>query len=179
MGMLYHDYEFKSVEFQNTWRCLVNNTFENMELYYRKQFSMQGLLCYYKKAFGITPLKIKNSNDNKYYRSKILAIYLLTKYSDEDFEIIATEFNISIETVNLIHTNNIYKMNFQDDMKLFFKHFEDEYLTSRKSSLAWQEDAAPGLLDYLDENESSKPSPEFLHILNEEMVEEGLIDYID
>ena len=139
MGMVFYDYKFKSEEYQNSWRCIINKPFENMELYYRKQFSMQRLLGYFKKAFGITPITIKTTKADKHYRSKLLAIYLLTKYSEEDFEVIANEFNISLETVNLIYTNNSYKINFQEDIKLFFKQFEDDYLMDRKQSLALQE----------------------------------------
>jgi len=101
MGMMFYDYEFKSEEYQNTWRCISTNIFKSMELYYRKQFSMHQLLRYFKKAFGITPITLKNGTDDKCYKHKLLAIYLLTKYSDEEFEVIASEFNTSVETISL------------------------------------------------------------------------------
>lgn len=139
MGMMYYDYEFQSVDNQNRWDCIINNTFENMQLYYRKQLSMLSLLIYFKKAFKITPITLKNSIDDKYYRYKILAIYLLTKYSNEDFEDVAKEFHISLETVYLIASNSAYAKTFQNDIKLFFKQFEDDFLVSQKSSLAFAE----------------------------------------
>jgi len=135
MGIMYYDYEFKSEKTQNSWRCLLSHTFENMELYYRKQFSMTGLLSYFKKSFGIAPITLKNSNENKIYKHRLLAIHLLTKYSKEDFTTIAKEFHISEDTVKLIFANNTYKQVFQDDVKLFFKQFEEDYLIERKSSL--------------------------------------------
>ena len=139
MGMMFYDYEFEGIEYQNTWRCISSNTFENMELYYRKQFSMQRLLSYSKKAFGITPITLKNSTDDILYKHKLLGIYLLVKYSNEEFEVIAKEFNTSLETIILVSTNNTYMTTFQDNIKLFFKQFEDDFLMDRKSSLAFKE----------------------------------------
>jgi hypothetical protein len=139
MGMMYHDYKFKSEEFQNSWRCLTTHTFENMELYFRKQFSMTRLLSHFKKSFGIAPITLKNSTNDDMYKNRFLAIYLLTKYSKEDFTTIAKEFHISEDTVKLIFANDTYKQVFQDDVKLFFKQFEEDYLIERKSSLAFNE----------------------------------------
>lgn len=139
MGMMFYDYEFKSEEYRNTWRCILNNTYENMELNYRKQFSMQGLLSYFKKAFGITPITIKNSTDDSQYQYKILAVYLLTKYSKETFEYIANEFHISVDTVTSIDANSSNREIFQDEIKLFFKQFEEDYIYGEKSSLAFRE----------------------------------------
>ena len=137
MGMMYYDYKFKSEEYQNAWRCILSNTFENMELYFRKQFSINRFLSHFKKAFHIAPITLKNSTKDKHYEKKMLAIYLLSKYSKESFEMIAKEFHISVETVKLISTNSAYKISFQDEIKLFFKQFEDDYLADRKSSLAF------------------------------------------
>ena len=139
MGMMLYDYEFEGVECQNTWRCISNNTFQNIELYYRKQFSMPRLLSYFKKAFKIAPITLKRSTDDKLYKYKLLGIYLLTKYSNTEFEVIAKEFNTSFETINLISSNKTYMTTFQDDIKLFFKQFEDDFLMDRKSSLAFKE----------------------------------------
>ena len=139
MGMMFYDYEFETEEYQNTWRCISNNTFQSMELYYRKQFSISRLLSYFKKAFRIAPITLKNSTDDTLYKHKLLGIYLLTKYSNAEFEILAKEFNTSLETINLIASNNTYMTTFQDDIKLFFKQFEDDFLIDRKSSLAFKE----------------------------------------
>ena len=140
MGMMYYDYNFKNEANQNTWRCITSKTFENMELYYRKQLFMIRILSYFRKAFKIAPITLKTSTDNKHYKYKLLAIYLLTKYSSEEFETIAKEFNISVDTVMLIDANKTYATTFQDEIKLFFKQFEDDYLLSRKASLSFQED---------------------------------------
>ena len=137
--MIDYDYKFKTQKYQNSWRCIQIHTFENMELYFRKQFSMQKLLSNFRKVFHIAPITLKNSTEDKYYRYKLLAIYLLTKYSKESFENIAIEFKISIKTVILIFSNNRYQMTFDDEIKLFFKHLEDDYLYDRKSTLALQE----------------------------------------
>lgn len=134
--MIFHDYEFKSEYYQNAWRCILSNTFENMELYFRKQFSMQRLLSYYRKAFGIAPITLKNSTDDKYYKHKLLAIYLLTKYSKEKFEVIASEFNTSLQTINLISANSVYATTYRDDIRLFFKEIGEDNLSNRKTSLA-------------------------------------------
>jgi len=117
-----------------------------MELYYRKQFSMQRLLSYYKKTFKITPITLKTSHQDKHYKHKLLAIYLLTKYSKEEFELIAKEFHTSLQTIHLIATNNTYKTTFQDEIKLFFKQLEENFLIERKSSLAFQESIELALL---------------------------------
>jgi len=137
--MLFYDYEFETKKYQNMWRCITTNTFENMELYHRKQFSMNRLLSNFKKAFKIAPITLKNSIDSTYYKHKLLAIYLLTKYSSEEFETIAKEFNISVDTVMLIDANKTYAITFQDEIKLFFKQFENDYLMGKKSSLAFNE----------------------------------------
>ena len=136
MGMMFYDYEFNSVKYQDAWECILKYRFESMELYYRKQFSMSRLLSHFKKAFKIAPITIKNSTEKALYKHKTLAIYLLTKYSKEEFKVISKEFHISLETINQISSNNTY---FQDEIKLFFKQFEDDFLMERKSSLAFQE----------------------------------------
>ena len=43
LEMFYYDYEFKTKIFQDIWQCVIMHTFENMELYYRKQLSVQGV----------------------------------------------------------------------------------------------------------------------------------------
>jgi len=140
MGCIYYDYEFKTAECKNTWKCLKNNTFENMELYYRKQMSMSGVMSIFRKTFKIAPVTIKNTTEDKYYKYKILAIYLLTQYSQEKFEIIAKEFHVSLETIQLIATNKSYALSFKDNIKSFFKTIEDDYLCERKSVLAFSEE---------------------------------------
>ena len=147
MGGIY-DYEFKSKEYQDNWESILNNRFESMELYYRKQFSMQKLLSYFKIAFEITAITLKKNTDDNLYRYKLLAIYLLSKYSNEDFEVIAKEFNISLITVNLIDGNNTYSLVFKDEIKLF----EDDYLIEKKESLALKESSSQILLDDIIED---------------------------
>ena len=139
MDSLYYAYHFKTEKYNNSWRCITTHTFENMELYFRKQFSMNRLLSYFRKAFHIAPVTLKNSTEDKYYEKKMLAIYLLCKYSKESFQMIAEEFHISVETVILISANSTCRTSFQDKIKLFFKQFEDDYLEDRKSSLAFRE----------------------------------------
>ncbi len=102
MGCFYYDYRFQTEEHNNTWRCITTHTFENMELYFRKQFSMNRLLSHFTKAFHIAPITLKNSKEDKHYEKKMLAIYLLCKYSKEGFETIAEEFHISVDTVEMI-----------------------------------------------------------------------------
>ena len=87
---MFWEYEFKTQEYQNIWRCLTSNIFESMELYYRKQLTIQQVLIYFRKAFGITPTTLKKSNKDKHYKHKLLVLYLLTKYSKEEFAVIAT-----------------------------------------------------------------------------------------
>jgi len=130
---------FKSEEFQNSWRCIMYNTFENMELYYRKQFSMKELVYYYEKAFSIPWRALTVEQLDSLHEEKLLTIYLLTHYSKEDFKIIANEFHISLGTVNILYTNRIFRTTFQDDIKLFFKQFESDYLNEKQSLLEWKE----------------------------------------
>ena len=151
MAMIY-DYEFKSKEYQDNWESILNNRFESMELHYRKQFTMPRLLSYFKIAFEITPITLKKNTDDNLYRYKLLAIYLLTKYSNEDFEVIAKEFNISLITMNLIDGNNTYGLVFQNEIKLFFKQFEEDYLIEKKESLALKESSSQILLDNIIED---------------------------
>lgn len=129
---------FTSIEYQNSWRCIVCNTFEHMELYYRKRLSKQELFSAFEKAFTMPESAIVAGGASNVYEYKLLAIYLLTKYSKEDFKIIADEFNISLETVNLIHSNNTFKTNYQDDIKLFFDQFASSFLTKKKESMEWK-----------------------------------------
>jgi len=53
--------------------------------------------------------------------------------------VIAEAFNISVETLQLISANDTYSSVFRDDIKLFFKQFEEEFLVDRKSALALSE----------------------------------------
>jgi len=137
--MLYHDYNFKTKEYQDIWNSILENRFESMELYFRKQFSMQRLLSYFKKAFGITPVTIKNSTKNEHKRYRILAIYLLIKYSKEDFKYIAEQFHMALNDVENISLDKKYRLIFEKDIKLFFKQFEEDYILEQKSSLAFRE----------------------------------------
>jgi len=139
MGMIYYNYEFKTKEYQEKWKCLTTYTFENMELYYRKQLSIRSVLSHFKKAFNIAPITLKTSKKDEHYRYKLLALYLLSKYSDAKFEDIASEFKTSVKTVNLISSTELYVFIFQKDIKFYFKSFEVDFLEDRKSSLAFQE----------------------------------------
>jgi len=145
MLMELYDYEFKTIHHQQKWDCIISNTFENMELYYRKQFSMQRLLSYFRKAFHITPAIIKSTNEESLYSKKLLAIYLLAKYSKESFEVIAKEFSISVDTVSFISINRALSSLYRDEIKLFFRQFEEDYLYDRKTSLAFVESMERGL----------------------------------
>ena len=110
-----------------------------MELYYRKQLSIRSVLSHFKKAFNIAPITLKTSKKDEHYRYKLLALYLLSKYSDAKFEDIASEFKTSVKTVNLISSTELYVFIFQKDIKFYFKSFEVDFLEDRKSSLAFQE----------------------------------------
>ena len=139
MGMMFYNYKFKTEVYRIQWSSVSSNTFEHMELYYRKQLPVSRVMSLFKKAFHIAPVTVKNSTNDKLYRYKILAIYLLTKYSKESFETIAKEFHISVDTVKLIDSNTMYAKAFKDEIKEFFKQFEDDFLESQKSSLAFKE----------------------------------------
>ena len=137
--MIYYDYNFKTKEYQDIWNSILENRFESMELYFRKQFSIQRLLSYFKKAFSITPVTIKNSTKDEHKRYRILAIYLLVKYSKEDFKYIAQQFHIALDVVENINLDKKYRLFFKVDIKLFFKQFEEDYLLEQKSSLSFQD----------------------------------------
>ena len=139
MGMIYYNYEFKTKKYQERWKCLTTHTFENIELYYRKQLSMRSVLSHFRKAFKIAPITLKTSKNDKYYRDKLLALYLLSKYSNAKFEEIASEFNISVKTVESISSTELYVLTFQKDIRFYFKSFEVDFLEEKKSSLAFQE----------------------------------------
>ena len=139
MGMMFYDYKFKTEVYRIQWSSVSSNTFEHMELYYRKQLPISRVMSFYRKVFHIAPATVKNYTDDKLYRYKILAIYLLTKYSKESFETIAKEFHTSVDTVRLIDSNSMYAKTFLDEIKEFFKQFENDFLESQKSSLAFME----------------------------------------
>ena len=92
--MLFHDYKFENSFYKEMWQCVLEHTYDNMKLYYRKQLSMRKVLSTFRKVFHIAPITLKQQDD-KYYKQKLLAIYLLTKYSNETYEFIASEFKIS------------------------------------------------------------------------------------
>ena len=139
MGMMYYKYEFQTTQKQQQWDCILSHTFENMELYYRKQFSMQRLLSHFRRAFHVTPAALKDSLNEHLYDKKLLAIYLLTKYSEEDFEFIADEFNISLDIVDFINEHHFFASIYEDNIRVFFKQFEEDYLINQKNKLAFIE----------------------------------------
>lgn len=139
MQSWFSEYEFKSEECKTSWNWIKIYIYENMELRYSKYFSMEILLMHFRKAFKIAPITLKNSNEKKHSTYRYLVIYLLTKYSQESFEEISKHFHISIKRVKQISLDNRYKINYLDDIKLFFKQFENEYLLARKDTLALQE----------------------------------------
>ncbi len=54
-----------------------------MQKYYKNRMSLNGILSIFKKVFHITPITLKTDlSENKRYL-RILAIYLLLKYSSE------------------------------------------------------------------------------------------------
>ena len=140
---LYHNQNLKSQTSQDMWNVVMAHRFETMELYYRKQFSMGRVLSIFRKAFKIAPITLKNSkSDDKNYTKKLFALYLLTKYSKNSFEEIATEFHISVDDLTQISSK---KFDIKD-IKLFFKSFENEYLEDVRSSL-YMTDLMKDLLD--------------------------------
>ena len=139
MQSWFSEYEFKSEECKTSWSWIEIYSYENMELRYSKYFFMQTLLIYFRKAFKIAPITLKNNTESKYSKYRYLVIYILTKYSQESFDEISKEFYISVERVKQISLDYRYKTNHLDDIKLFFKQFENEYLLARKDTLALQE----------------------------------------
>ena len=83
MGLIYYNYEFKSSKYQELWKDELENTISNMQKYYKNRMSLNGILSRFKKVFHITPITLKTDlSENKRYL-RILAIYLLLKYSSE------------------------------------------------------------------------------------------------
>ena len=83
MGLIYYNYEFKSSKYQELWKDELENTISNMQKYYKNRMSLNGILSIFKKVFHITPITLKTDlSENKRYL-RILAIYLLLKYSSE------------------------------------------------------------------------------------------------
>ena len=88
MGLIYYNYEFKSSKYQELWKDELENTISNMQKYYKNRMSLNGILSIFKKVFHITPITLKTDlSENKRYL-RILAIYLLLKYSSEKNKII-------------------------------------------------------------------------------------------
>lgn len=141
--MINYDYQFKTQKYQSKWRDILENTFTHMEHTYRKNkdLPMSGVLSRFKKVFGITPKTLKDSTDNALYRYKMLAIYLLVKYSKESFETIAREFHITVETVEEIDSNEMYFKLFEEEIKKYFNSFKEDYLLNLRSVLAFEEQA--------------------------------------
>lgn len=131
MGICYNQ-NLKSQTSQDMWKVIMAHKFETMELYYRKQFSMGRVLSIFRKAFKVAPITLKNAkSDDKNYAKKLFVLYLLTKYSKNSFEEIATEFHISVNDLTQIASKKFDI----EDIKLFFKSFENEYLEDVRSSL--------------------------------------------
>ena len=103
------------------------------------EFYRDFLLSYFKKAFGITPVTIKNSITDEHKRYRILAIYLLVKYSKENFKYIAEQFHIALDVVENINLDKKNRLIFEKDIKLFFKELEENFLYDRRSTLAFSE----------------------------------------
>jgi len=137
--MLFHDYAFKTDEYQCRWRCIRSYTFENMELFYRKQLSIQSVLIRFKKTFGITPQTIKKRTDRSICRRKLLAIYLLAKYSKADFSIIAETMHVEEKMVERLYRDKRYEKSFREATKRFFRQFEEDFITMRRCQLAMAE----------------------------------------
>lgn len=132
--------ELKTQEQKDRWNYILEHRFESMELYYRNVLSMSKLLSIFRRVFKVAPITIKNSKeDDKYYNKKLFAIYLLTKYSKSLTEDIAKEFHMSSDIVANIAIDNTYKKDLIEDIKLFFKGFEGEYLEQIKSELLFKE----------------------------------------
>jgi len=139
MFKIYHDYQFTSQKYQNIWHCITSHTFENMELYYRKKIPINKIWSTYRKAFNITPITLKTTTDKVLYKHKILSIYLLCHYSNEELSLISSEFNMSLSKITTIATNDTIRIKFQDEIKSFFKILEEEFLLNRRTRLALTE----------------------------------------
>ena len=135
MGLMYYDYEFKSLKYQELWKNELEDTISNMQKYYKNRISLNGILSIFKKVFHITPITLKSdlSLNKRYLRT--LAIYLLLTYSFEKKEKIALEFQIGLNELEQFQNIDI---GFTNDIKTFFEYFKDDYLIERKSNLAFQ-----------------------------------------
>ncbi|WP_434581559.1 hypothetical protein MLC52_05425 [Sulfurimonas sp. NW15] len=100
---------------------------------------MRQVLSRFRKAFKIAPATLKEPTKDEHYKYKMLVIYLLTKYSHEEYAFIAKEFHATIETIELIALDTNYDKMFEEERKLFFREFEDEYLLDVKTTLSLQE----------------------------------------
>lgn len=113
MGLIYYNYEFKSSKYQELWKDELENSISNMQKYYKNCMSLNAILSIFKKVFHITPIILKTDlSENKRYL-RILAIYLLLKYSCEKKDKIALEFQINpidlekFEDIDATFTNDI------------------------------------------------------------------------
>ena len=144
MGLMYYDYEFKSLKYQELWKNELEDTISNMQKYYKNRISLNGILSIFKKVFHITPITLKSDLSlNKRYLRR-LAIYLLLEYSFEEKEKIAHEFQMNPN--ELVQFENI-DVGFSNDIKTFFEYFKNDYLIERKSNLAFREEILSNLTD--------------------------------
>ena len=144
MGLMYYDYEFKSLKYQELWKDELEDTISNMQKYYKNRISLNGILSIFKKVFHITPITLKSDLSlNKRYLRR-LAIYLLLTYSFEEKEKIVLEFQISLNELEQFENIDI---GFTNDIKTFFEYFKNDYLLERKSNLAFQEEISLNLTD--------------------------------
>ena len=44
MGLMYYDYEFKSLKYQELWKNELEDTISNMQKYYKNRMSLNGIL---------------------------------------------------------------------------------------------------------------------------------------
>lgn len=138
---LFDDYVFQTDEYKKRWQSLLDNRFKYMKQHYKNKLPDVRIMILFRRAFSITPKAIKEASDSPVSREKLVAIYLMVKYSKEPFSNIAEDFHVSVDTVTMIGRQKTY----EEDEQKFLQELEDGFLATQKRNYALEE------LEFLEE----------------------------
>jgi len=141
MMKLFDDYVFQTDEYKKRWQSLLDNRFKYMKQHYKNKLPDVRIMILFRRAFSITPKAIKEASDSPVSREKLVAIYLMVKYSKEPFSNIAEDFHVSVDTVTMIGRQKTY----EEDEQKFLQELEDGFLATQKRNYALEE------LEFLEE----------------------------
>ena len=136
---LFDDYAFQTDEYKKRWQSVLDNRFEYMKQHYKNKLPDVRIMILFRRAFSITPKAIKEASVSPTPREKLLAIYLVVKYSALPLLSIAEDFHVSVDTVKKIGGDKAYIQKFEEDEQKFLQDLEDDFLALQKRDYALEE----------------------------------------